>query len=435
MQGSFAIPEAPQTGTDWVRILNPGPDEQSAAEQRRQEGEAEMNRVRQLRTAHAQGLPVPAYEPVDIPVPHPPSSRFQLKGVWFYVVQERPNLQLQPGKWGHYLVTYEEYTHSGERYARPYKREPPFSKPEKIRDGAPGKVAGDPKPKPYNMVCRENEHYVCASSDSTDPPAYYEIGRDTLRQALEQGEALDLAFARRMEGLANVSRLAVWDCLDPDYDPGDRRAVMEQFMHKYLDRFYTRLEPGNAPAVADVAEEALHKHKAFCKAWTQKHYKTLTPAVTAPAETLASEFFPFLENGFPKKRPLTRGELARVLMRHDEFTADFATCLHYYTTSLEQSRGGRNASYKQMTQISAARAWSYNRMGNALAEKQHTLTRFFQGMRELATYFFHPVLIDWYGIMGQIPQVHRYFDDEAAQNGPAPRIQNGGVVPPWRFGR
>lgn len=435
MQGSFPPPGSHPTGTDWGGILNPGPDEESMAEQRRQESEAELNRIRQVRQARAAGGPIPPHVPAEIPVPVPPSSRFQLRGVWFYIVQEIPDLPLRPGKWGHYLVTYERYTHNGEWYGRPYKHDTPFATPERIRRGAPGLVMGDPKPRPWDRACKENEHYVCASQGREDPPAYYEIGRETLRQALEQGEALDLAFAQRMEGLANVAKLAVWDCLDPDYDPGDRKPVMDQFMHKYLDRFYTRLEPGNAPAAGDVAEEALHKHKAFCKAWTQKHYKTLTPAVTAPAETLASEFYPFLENNFPKNRRLTRGELARVLMRHEEFTADFATCLHYYTTSLEQSRGGRNASYKQMTQISAARAWSYSRMGNALAAKSHTLTRFFRDMQDLAHYWFHPALIDWYGIMGQIPQVHRYFDDEAAQNGPPPRIQNGGVVPPWRFAR
>ena len=74
-------------------------------------------------------------------------------------------------------------------------------------------------------------------------------------------------------------------------------------------------------------------------------------------------------------------------------------------------------------------------MGNALAAKRPILNQFFHSISDLANFWFHPTLIDWYGIMGQIPQVHRYFDDEAAQNGPAPRMQNGGIVPPWRFAR
>jgi hypothetical protein len=288
---------------------------------------------------------------------------------------------------------------------------------------------------PSPDYCIEGVHYICAAATEDGSPSFYEIGVETLRAALEQAEALDLAFARRMEGMGNVARTVVWDCLDPDYDPGDRQAVVDQFMHKYMERFYIRLEPGNVPDVRDVAEEALHKHKTFCKAWTQKHYKTLTPAVTAPAETLAAEFFPFLEPYFAKKNALTRAELARILMRHEDFSTDFATCLHFYTTSLEQSRGGRNASYKQMTHVSNARAWSYTKMGNMLGAKQDVLLRLFRMLRDPAHYWLHPTIVDWHGIMGQIPQVHKYFDDEAAQSGPAPRMQNGGIVPPWRFAR
>ena len=434
MQGAFPVAGTNATGTDWGGILNPGPDEQSMAEQRRHASEEELNRIRQVRRAAAADEGVPDPQPVSIPVPQPPSSRFQVRGTWVYIVREIPNLPLRPGIWGHYLVTYERFQGDDDDetwWGRPYKDRQELDPPVKVHIGAPGTVKGDTKPPPSPDYCIENEHYVCAGTELL----YYEIGMETLRQALEQGEALDLAFARRMEGLGNVAKSAVWDCLDPDYNPGDRKAVMEQFMHKYLDRFYTRLQPGNVPTAGDVAEEALHKHKAFCKAWTQKHYKTLTPVITAPAETLTSEFYPFIESSFPRDRRLTREELARMLMRHQEFSADFATCLHYYTTSLEQSRGGRNASYKQMTQISAARAWSYNRMGNALAAKRPILNQFFHSISDLANFWFHPTLIDWYGIMGQIPQVHRYFDDEAAQNGPAPRMQNGGIVPPWRFAR
>lgn len=438
MQGTFQQvhpSQAGATGTNWGGILNPGPDEEAIADQHRRENDAELHRIREVRQAAAAGVAPPPYRPARVPIPIPPSSRFQLKTKWFYIVQDPPTLPFRPGLWGHYLVTYEEHIVNGHRLAKPYMENPlRIRHPDDITDGAPGTEEGDPKPMPDPYFCLENVHYVSASAPD-EPPAYYEIGVETLRATLEQAEALDLAFARRMEGMGNVTRSVVWDCLDPDYDPGDRKAVMDQFTHKYMERFYARLEPGNTPDVRDVAEEALHKHKTFCKAWTQKHYKTLTPTVTAPAETLAAEFFPFLEPWFPKEHPFTRAELARILMRHEEFSTDFATCLHYYMVSLEQSRGGRNASYKQMTQVSNARAWSYSRMGNMLAEKQTVLMRFFRELRDPANYWFHPTIVDWYCIMGQIPQVHKYFDDEAAQSGPAPRIRNGGIVPPWRFAR
>ena len=338
------------------------------------------------------------------------------------------------GVWGHYLVSYQEETRGGGRVARPYREATRLNPPQPVPENGPGAAEGDPKPVPDPHYCKPGTHYVCANFRQNP---YYEIGVDRLRLALEKAEGMDLAFARRMEGLANVGKSVVWDCLDPDYDASDRQGVMEQFMSKYLDRFYTRMEPGNTPDVRSLAEEALHKHKVFCKAWTQKHYKTLTPAVTAPAETLVSEFFPYLESTFPKNHRLTRQELARVLMRHEEFSADFATCLHFYTTSLEQGRAGRNASYKQMSQISTARAMSYTRMGNVLSDKMSVLTQFFRGLQsDPFECLFHPLMIDWHAIMGQIPQVHKYFDDDAAQQGGAPRVQpGGGQIPPWRMTR
>ena len=440
MQGSFSAPPPVNsaTGTEWQGILDPGPDEESTAEQRRRENDAEVMRIRQVRQAQAAGHPIPHPRPVRIPKPQAPSIRFQLKGFWFYVIKELPDLPLRPGEWGHYLVTYETFqSHHRIDYARPYKNEGRLPVVHRVPNRAPGQVSGDPKPIPSEDYCIEGRDYVCAKKQEgpDQPPAYYEIGMNTLLRALEEAETRDLAFARLMEGLGNVNPSVVWDCLDPDYDASDRKAVMDQFMEKYLDRFYARVEPGNVPTVGEVSEEVLHKHKTFCKAWTKKHYKTLTPAVTAPAETLTSEFYTHLEAYFQKDRHLSRAELARVLMRHEEFATDFASCLHYFMTSLEQSRGSRNASYKQMTQISAARAWSYNRMGNALSNKIQTLIQLFIRMRDLQQFWLSHLTIDWHAILGQIPQVHRYFDDEAAQSGPAPRLQNGSIVPPWRFAR
>ena len=361
MQGAFPGPAA-ATGSDWNAILDPGPDEEAVQAQRERHAEFNLNQVREMRAAQARGAPVPALaHEDDTPAPTAPSSRFQLKDKTFFIVRDPPNLAMRDGIWGHYLVSYEQFEGPDEdgnnaTLARPYRQPAELPRPCEVPHGAPGTIEGDPKPWPSHLYCQEGVHYVCASpGDGEHPPAYYEIGVQTLRAALEQAEALDLAFAQRMEGLGNVARAAVWDCLDPDYDPGDRRAVVEQFMSSYLERFYTRLEPGNVPDVRAVSEEALHKHRAFCKAWTQKHYKTLMPAVTAPAEALAGEFYPYLQDQMPRLGPdrqgrLTRAELARLLTRHDDFASDFATCLHHYATNLGQSRGGRNASYKQMTQ-------------------------------------------------------------------------------------
>jgi len=48
-----------------------------------------------------------------------------------------------------------------------------------------------------------------------------------------------------------------------------------------------------------------------------------------------------------------------------------------------------------------------------------------------------PLIVDWHGILGQIPTVHRHFDDPSPYHGlsEARRATADGRVPPWRFGR
>lgn len=270
-----------------------------------------------------------------------------------------------------------------------------------------------------------------------NPPAYFEVGLKILKDALERAEALDLAFARRMEGLGNVAPQVCWDCLDPDYDPSDRPAVMDQFMARYLGKFYDGIDPEGGPATNLVADEALHKHKAFCQAWAKKHYKTLTPAVTAPAEALAAEFYPYIETWFSPHRRLTHAELARVLMRYEPTAAEFATCLHFYGTSLEQARGGRNASYKQMSTVSTYRAISHKRFGDLLSAKMQELRGTFELLGlNLHNQLFHPLLVDWHTILGQLPHTHRYFQNTSLVKGLLKTARRNGAdaahVPPWR---
>lgn len=230
-----------------------------------------------------------------------------------------------------------------------------------------------------------------------------------------------------------------WDCLDPDYDPSDRPAVMDQFMAKYLGRFYSGIDPEIGPATNLVADEVLHKHKAFCQAWARKHYKTLTPAVTAPAESLVAEFYPFIEPWFPPNanKP-SHAELARILMRYEPLAAEFATCLHFYSTSLEQARGGRNASYKQMSTVSNYRALSHKRFGDLLGTKMLDLRAVFntvlQGFHDR---LFDPLIVDWHHILGQMPQTHRFFKNDSLVQGllRTAERRNGADaahVPPWR---
>lgn len=439
MQGAFS-PDLlrPLLSANWGDALDPGLDEDTDREKR-----ARALQEYQERRVAAARAPGAAVAPLsEAPVPIPPPARFTVKKKTFYVLRwpGADTLEQRPGVWGHYTVPYVVSETAGQKTAKPYKD----VKDNEVnldvnKKGIPGVSLTDTTPKdtqpiPDAKKCVEGRDFISASN----PPAYWEVGLKHVRAILEEAECTDLAFARRMEGFGFVTQSVVWDCLDPDYDASDRESVMTQFMGKYMERFYRRLEPGNTPSIDSVSAEALHKHKVFCKAWTQKHYKTLTPAVTAPAEALAGEFYAHMEQFMtPAKNKLTRMELARVLMRHPDFSPEFASALHYFTSSLEQSRGARNANYKQISMMNAARINSYKRLGALLEEKGQILAEVIQSLCSDSAYLLHPLTVDWYDILGQMPPVHRYFDDPTPYQGVSEtRLAGTGPNdPPWRFGR
>ena len=436
MQGVFAPQRpAPGLGTDWNSVLDPGIDDK--AERARQEQEALRRRTRELNAARDGAQPQPRAPPIQI---IPPPVRFTIKGRMYYVLRDEPDAAPRPGALGHYLVPVTVDTASG--------RASPFPPPEDDDAPAPAPAApaqplppapnGAPsRPPPDTRKCQEGRDYVCVRRGSTE---YWEVGLRCLQKTLEDAEALDLAFARRMEGLSNVAPTVVWDCIDPEYDVSDREAVLGQFITKYMEKFYGGLDGGTAPDVAAVSAEAVHKHKEFCKAWTARHYRTLTPAVTAPAESMASEFYPHLipDSAREDEVRLTRMELARILMRHDEFAPEFASALHYFTTNLEQTRGARNANYKQMRMMSAARVTSYASLGQLLANKESILRAALRTVtKDETARQLNRLTVDWHAILGQVPPVHRHFEDTSPWTGlsEARRAAAEGRVPPWRFGR
>jgi hypothetical protein len=431
MQGSFKA-----LGADWNSALAPGADDEAQRQKRSDDVEQQLawfTRMRNNPQAPAPPNPM-AYAQIFPPTPH-----FKYRGETFYILNGpmREDMECQNGAYGHYLVTTTDIiAHPG--YARPIHSRIEIAPARRVQpdQDAPGMLYGDTLLVPDPTYCIPYVHYTTPTLAQANP--YREVGLERLKEALESAEALDLAFARRMEGLGNVAPQACWDCLDPDYDPSDRQAVMDQFMAKYLGRFYNGIDPELGPATSLVSDEVLHKHKAFCQAWVKKHYKTLTPAITAPAESLAAEFYPYIEPWFEPNRKLTHAELARVLMRFEPTAAEFATCLHYYSTSLEQARGGRNASYKQMSTVSTNRAITHKRFGDLLANKMIELRVVFHklGMTPQNRYF-DPLIVDWHAILGQMPETHRFFRNDSLVQGllrQAPRRNgaDGAHVPPWR---
>jgi hypothetical protein len=427
MQGSFP------PGADWSNVLQPGNDERV---ERLARSDVVERRLHDM-AVRGPGPPPPALARRlnYIAGPFPPTAHFQVNGVLYYILRNGSDTQLaRPGIFGHYLQTMVVVVHNNANVCKPFIN--PQRHAAQMMPDAPGMVANDLRYPPHERYCTPGIHYT---TPTLAGHTYNEIGLAVLKHSLETAEALDMAFARRMEGLGNVAAQVCWECLDPDYDPSDRPAVRDQFLAKYLDRFYQGQDPEDGPRTEDVADEAMHKHKVFCQAWAKKHYRTLTPAVTAPAEALASEFYKYMEDMLPADRKLSRAELARVLMRHPDTATDFATCLHFYSTGLEQARGGRNASYKQMSTVSAARATSYKRMGDLLGAKMTVLSAYFQTLEgNMHNRAFDVYVVDWYEILGQMPQVHRFFDNLSMMPGVKRSRRNPDAadhVPPWKFGK
>lgn len=413
MQGTFALGARP--GTDWGAVLQPEVDEATEARFR-------AENANDLISA-AGGVPAAAGAPVAEGPILPPPQHLEAKGKVFYILQG--DTRREPVRTG-----------VGAHYIRPYRMGAngavPYPIPEEIGDGdqdaLPESVSLEPKPD--LKYCRQGRDYVIPDG------SYMEVGAERLAAVLGAAEQADLKFARRMEGLANVTPGLYWDCLDPDFNPADRQAVVHQFMSKYLERFYAQVEPGNEPGAQRVADEALHKHRTFCREWVRKHHKGLTPLVTSPAEALTSEFFDRIRAELMPTSRMTREELSRLFMRHPDFASDFATCLYYYTTSLEQSRGGRNATYKQMNAATTSKVWAYKRFGDMLGASRAKLRELLGDFETEQEFCLGANFVDWYDILGQLPEVHKRFEPALKDwlSGGGDRA-DGGNVPPWAFNR
>jgi hypothetical protein len=294
----------------------------------------------------------------------------------------------------------------------------------------------DPSLPPNIDVCKEGVHFIACSSPIDPKPKYYEVGSDYLKNAVERGEALDFAFAKRMQGLLGTGQDAVWACLDPDFNPADRPAVLERFMGSYTAGFYKGVTWEDQQDPRAVATEALQQHKAMCQEWVHKHYKTLTPLVTAAAEALVSDFYQSVRPRMRVGWVLSVPQYARLLMRHPELSQYFAVCLQSYMTSLDQARPGRNASYKVMNSATVARFQSFKQFVKELESRSTELNALYSLFAALEQFHFHPYLVDWYEIAGQLPEAHRYFV-RPQDNMLLKRMRNaqGEMRAPWLFRR
>jgi hypothetical protein len=123
----------------------------------------------------------------------------------------------------------------------------------------------DASPPPDPNYCLEGRDFVRQSWGFGGPPLYYEIGRDLLEESLEAGERLDFEFAKRMQGLLGGPLAAVWDCLDPSFNPADRGNLLAQFLGSYGRDFHSQMRFEEGIEARAVVTEAMQQHQAFCQ--------------------------------------------------------------------------------------------------------------------------------------------------------------------------
>ena len=268
---------------------------------------------------------------------------------------------------------------------------------------------------PDPAYCTIFKHYIRpfnTREDDRDPPEYFDVGRDYLEDKVAQGERLDFEFATKIQGLAGIPLDAVWTCLNPDFVPTDRTLLLDQYIKEYSHNFLklAKWQEGREPH--EVSLELIKHHKEFCTAWVQKHYRNLSPLVTSAANAVISDIY---HDMAIRIHHLPAPYLIRWLSRHPLFSQEFAMVVHAYMADMDQIRGNRNPSYKQMTRVSSGKIMAFRRfagyMSSHATQWSNEITKLLLEKRwEIPlNCLFHEHTIDWYTIAGQLPDTHASF--------------------------
>lgn len=286
---------------------------------------------------------------------------------------------------------------------------------------------------PDPTYSKDGHHYISARCPLDGPTNYHEIGVQTLKPILQDAEELDYEFSKKIQGLIGASQDHVWACLDPDFVPSDRALMLSEFSKSFISDFL-----GNAkgdPDARSVATEQLQQHKAFAQEWVRKHYKTLTPTVTSPAEALVMDLYPQLKTRMPREGRLSPTQLARFFMRHPKFSPAFAQALQHYMQFLDNARGGRNPSYKQVTQTGTMRALQFKAFTEHLERERTFMAGVYRENVNPGQILTNIYLVDWHHVVGKLPEVHRHYprSGEVFLGGGKRRWEAG--RPPWMYSR
>lgn len=277
----------------------------------------------------------------------------------------------------------------------------PYQKVDMHKRTYPQKMIDEPdrdkvKDEDYdNKYCKKGRDYVTPDDDQK----YYEIGLDFLKELCMQAEQRDREFSMTIQGLLGVAQNYVWACMDPDFDPHDRLPLWHLYVKTKLEQALDSVKQDQS------ANEILRQHKVFCKEWVHKHYKNITPIVMSASIVVINKCLNIIPRKFQGLSNLT---LARMMWRNDQTHGLFAECIYWQITSNDQSKGGRNPSYKQMNVVSHAHAQCYYKLVKVLGEINWEKT-WFRSPDDCSVVQVHPDSIDWHGIVGQIPDVHAMF--------------------------
>lgn len=439
MQGSFRAPVGNTSGTaltagagtDWGAVLTPALDERTQREFREQNARPLPNANSEDSDDSGSGSDAgPDRAMADLPAPLAPPLRFKCKDYTVFVLDGDLHAPLAPLEQGLFLVPHTVRNDGSGDFYVPYPlpaRKTMNQDMVRLQALLDNVLFFSYYPDPW--YCTLDVHFVVPA------PTHLQIGRVTLQRILETAQDLDLRFARRMEGLSNVASSVVWDCLDPSYNPADRQAVMDVFLAKYLQRFFAQVGLMSNPSVQQTVAEGVRRHKEFCKEWVKQHHRALTPYVTGPAEVLANTFYQNMPlNRTGARTLLSCPEMARLFMRHEATSVEFASCLQYFVASIDQTRGARNASYKQMNMATFARNQGMRTFGDTLARALPLMRPLFEAFRDnLQAQCLSEYTVDWHDILAQIPYAHPAFDEGAAFGmDPAREAQHRPGDPPWR---
>ena len=386
-----------------------------------------------LMPAPAGGAPPPP--PAPLPVLEPPPQRFRVNEQWYVVVGDGETDQTR-GVW---ICTHTVCAVAGTAaddpsarpvgvaapiHHRPYPQ--PESLPPGLQDAREPDTSVYPVPLPDLAYCKEGVHYWLPAVHP-----FTRVGVRDLARKLHEAHTKDFAFAERMQGLLNVRQNVVWDCLDPDYVEQDRAAQMSQYNSQFMQSAFEGADAVNADGAAGVSAKTIYMHRQWEEEWGRQHRKGLTPFLLGPAEALVSDFFEKIQKLCPSPGvgALTPRMLAFLILRDPRTSPEFSVCLRVYMTNLDQTRAGRNASYKVMNQNILAGVAAYKRLGTyLLKELDHLRKELAAVTDELDTR-----VVDWYAIAAQM---HRERPDPsgAASIGQWVRRVRQSVLPPWRAG-